>query len=160
MKDLKSQLAQAFGRELPKEEAPALSDPAPPQPLDDDAHLGGPWHRRLAELARGFSVQLADRPKLGQARQATDQLAKQLKKAGRGRDARELLELRKAFLSRRDKAAWAVVKERLGGLDVSDKAYRSLKQSSADPVKLIEAIDRAGERLRGASPKRLRSLLS
>jgi len=161
MSDLKSQLASAFGREVPADPRKALSDPARPEPLADDAHLGGEWHRRLSELARPWQqIKLADRPKLGQARQASDQLVKLLKKSGRGRDAKELAKLRDAFMARRDKAAWAVIKDRLGALDVSDKAYRSLKQSKEDPVRLIERIDRAGETLRGASPKRLRSLLT
>lgn len=159
MKDLKSQLASAFGKELPADAAPVLSDPERPAALADDAHIGGEWHRRASELARAFNVELAPKPKLGQVRQVSDQLIKRLKKAGRGRDAKDLAKLRDAHMARRDKAAWAVVKDRLGDLDVSDKAYRSIKQSGADPVALITRIDRAGESLRGASVKRLRSLI-
>ena len=160
MKDLKHQLAEALGVEPPSEERPVLSDPVPREPLAEDAHLDSAWHQRLVELARGFSIQLAARPKLGQARQASDQLVKLLKKAGRGRDAKELAKLRDAFMARRDKAAWAAVKERFAALELSDKAFRSVKQSKADPTRVLGLIDNSGESLRGASAKKARALLT
>ena len=161
MKDLKSQLAGAFGRELPTEDKPVLSDPEPPKAMADDAHIGSAWHQRLSQLARAFSsVQLAPKPKLGQARQASDQLVKLLKKSGRGRDAKELAQLRDAFMKKREQAAWTAVKDRFGTLGLPDKAYRALKQSKVDPHHVLTKLDRQGVGLQGMSAKKLRDALS
>ncbi|MCP4807890.1 MAG: hypothetical protein GY913_24770 [Proteobacteria bacterium] len=161
MKDLKGQLASAFGRELPKEAPKKLSDDAPPEAMKDGAHLGSAWHQRLSQLARGFSsVQLAPKPKLGQARQASDQLVKLLKKGGRGRDAKELAQLRDAFMKKREQAAWTAVKDRFATHELPDKAYRALKQSKVDPHAVLTKLERQGSSLSGMSAKRLRDALS
>lgn len=160
MSDLRAQLAAAFGRDLPAPEAPAPA--AAPDLLSDEAHLGTPWLDRLQQLRRGLpgAPDLAARPKLAQAEQVSNQLSKLLKKAGRARDAQELAELKDAFLARRDKAAWAALKERFAALELSERAYRALKQEGADPLKALARLDAADPTaLRAMGHARLRELL-
>ena len=85
---------------------------------------------------------LADPPSLGAQRQATDQLVKLLKKAGKNRDAAELSQLRDTFLARREKAAWAAIKAKMSALALSDRTYRRLKSEGADPVPVLERLGR------------------
>ena len=148
MKDLRVQLAAAFGRPLPAE-APA-APAAPPGPLDPEAHLADPWLEALRPHCRALGLDLGARPVLGHARQLTDQAVKKLKDAGRGRDAAALAELRDHFFDRRDKAGWAAVKEAFAADGLPEKTYRALKQEGACPhqtlVRLarIPAAERAG----------------
>jgi len=166
MKDLKSQLADAFGVAVP-EASPAAAPAAPaadslPDILAPDAHLRDPWLVRLRQLvAREPSVKLAPAPKPGQARQATDQLMSKLKKSGRKREAAELKRLRDDFLGRRDKAAWGAVKGRFKTLGLSDKAYRGLKQGSVDPLVVLGRLKKADSAaLAAMGAKRLRDHLT
>ncbi len=131
--------------------------------LADDAHLSDPWLERLRQLLPTVDrpPQLSRTPKLGQARQATDQLMGQLKKAGRRRELRELDALRKDFYARRDKAAWAAIKARFQELDLSDKAYRALKQTGADPMSALGRLSKASpEELQTMGARRLREHLA
>ncbi len=165
MSDLRSQLAAAFGRpaEAPDEPAAASAPSgAAPSILDDDAHLDTEWLTVLRRLRADLpgAPDLADRPKLAQARMVSDRLVKMLKKSGRKRDARQLAGLRDDFLARRDKAAWAAVKLRFNELGLSSKAYRSLKQVGADPQQALARLRNAPEEdLRSMGAARLRELL-
>ena len=162
MKDLKSQLSALTGVAVP-EAAPAAAPPPTDPLLGEYAHLGDPWFQRLSALRVTISgaPKMSPRPKLGQARQVTDQLLKLLKKAGRKRDARDLAGLRAAFVSRRDKAAWSVIKARFTSMGLSEKAYRGIKQGKSDPLKVLAKLDRADPAtLGGMGAKRLRELLT
>ena len=157
MSDLKSQLAAAFGMPEPSPAAPAADI------LAGGAHLSDPWLERLRALLSTVEdpPELARTPKLGQVRQATDQLMSRLKRAGRGREARELGALRKDFYARRDRAAWSAVKARFQELALSEKAYRALKQGGADPGAVLRRLDGAApDALRGMGARRLREHLS
>ncbi|MFT4621884.1 MAG: hypothetical protein ACI8PZ_000536 [Myxococcota bacterium] len=159
--DLKSQLAAAYGRKPPPEDAPAPAAPA--SALDDGAHLRDPWIELLRELVRSVpgSPALAKAPKLGQARQVTDQLVRSLKASGRKRVAKELGSARDAFMARRDKAAWGQIKARLTEAGTSAKAYRALKQSGDDPVALLGRLRRIpDDTLSGMGAARLRGALT
>lgn len=80
---------------------------------------------------------------------------KDLKKKDK-RSSRQLADLHGAWRKKVDKAAWAAVKLRCAELDLSDKAYRSIKQSFQDPHKLVTKLQtRRAEEYRGSSPKRL-----
>ena len=161
MKDLKSQLADAFGVAVPAQPPQPPADEGP-DILSDDAHLRDPWVARLRELAaQDRSVKLAPAPKFGQARQATDQLMSKLKKSGRKRECAELKRLRQDFVGRRDKAAWGAVKERFKALGLSDKAYRGLKQGSVDPLVVLGRLRKSdGQSLAAMGAKRLRDHLT
>jgi hypothetical protein len=129
---------------------------APPSPLDalpDPA--GSPWVQALARhvtVPKGASV--------GKLSSLTGQAAKQLKARGAGRDAKSLKKAEADFLGRRSKAAWAAVKRRWKELELSDKAYRSIKQRGADPEKLLAKLHtRKAEAMRGASSASLATWL-
>lgn len=162
--DFKAQLAARFGVEAPAEADAAQEEEAPARDdlLAPDAHLGSAWLRALRAALRTLprGPDLADRPKLAQARQATDVAVKQLKKAGDKRAASELAGLRDDFMARRDKAAWAALKTRFGELSLSPKAYRALKQGDTDPVAALAALDAADPAaLSTMGAARLRELL-
>jgi hypothetical protein len=164
MKDLQSQLA-ALQSGLPPG-APPLAPaavPAAPLPAELDllAHLKSPWwtalrsHRQHPDLAR-----LGDRPSLGAATQATDRLLKSLRKEGARRDAEALESARKDFLASREKAAWAAMKEQWTRLSLSERAWRAIKQSEGDPVKLLGRLRALPEsELAGMGADRLRDAL-
>lgn len=164
MKDLKSQLSEKFGVKpaIVGEEAQSNA-PSEPAILSENAHLESAWVTRLRSLiGRTLGApDLAAEPKLGQARQVTDQLARLLKKAGRKRDAADLVQLRSDFYAKRDKAAWGLIKERFRRLDLPDKAYRSVKQSKSEPIAVLSRLKKADDaELRGMGAKRLRDYLS
>ncbi len=160
MKDLRSQLAAALGQDASPEPAPAAGGV---DLLGPDAHLDDPWLERLRVLHRSIpgAPTLAPRPKLGQARQVTDQLLRSLKRSGRKGVAKDLGQLRKAFDAKRDKEAWRRTKERFGALGLSDKAYRALKQSGADAIAVWVKLDKSGDdALREMGATRLRDHLT
>ena len=163
MKDLRSQLAAQLGREPPPPlpEPPATGD-GPLDLLHPDAHLDTPW---IAELTKPRRVpggpEIPPRPSLGAAQMLTDQLAKAMKKSGRGKDGKALKALREKFLTRRDKQAWAQIKLHFKAHDLSDKAYRGLKQAGSDPIKALAKLDRVSpDELRALGAQRLKALLS
>jgi len=164
VKDLKSQLASAFGRD-PQAEAPpareAVLPAALPALLGPDAHLASPWLQALRRLAGRDGVPAVPaRPGLPAARQLTDTAVKALKGAGRKRDASELSDLRARFLSARDKEAWGLVKARFVALDLSEKAYRALKQGEADPLAVWTRLSRCTDaELQAMGHARLREVL-
>ncbi len=161
MLDLRSQLAASLGRELPIEPAAPETADKGPDLLHADAHLGDAWIQRLLALARTPGAPtVPSKPSFEAAKQLTDKLAKALKTAGRSREAAEIKDLRDRFLARRDKLAWAQVKERFAEGGLSEKAYRSIKQEGADPVKLLARLAaRGGPDLSAMGAQRLREHL-
>lgn len=162
MDDLRNQLAKALGRSPPPApEAPEAASSGPDL-LDPDAHQGDAW---MGALRRALTLpgapKLDHKPKLQAARQATDQIVKLLKKAGRKGDAAELKRLRDQFFAKRDKHAWGLVKQAFSEHGLSDKAYRSLKQDKkTDPVRVLEKLKRGGAGLASMGASRLRDHLS
>ena len=165
MKDLKSQLSATFGVPVPEEVDPLAAVRAPEPPRAEEAPIlaegawrKDPWAVRLKQILPSMTgaPKLNSPASLGAQRMVTDQLCKLLKKAGRNRDARELGELRDNFMSRRDKAAWSAVKTRMAELELSDKAYRALKQGDVDPLKVLARLNAGGgAALAGMGAKRL-----
>jgi glutamyl-tRNA reductase len=110
-------------------------------------------------LKRHTTVQ--PRRSVAHLEQLVHRTVKDLKKAGRKRDARELAELFSAWNKKEIKETWAKIKARFAELELSEKAYRSLKQSKADPRKaLAKLVSRRAEEFRGASAKRVGPWLS
>lgn len=162
MDDLRNQLAKALGRQAPPPQTEAgTAPPTGPDLLAPDAHQGDAWMGALRQALNTPGAPSLDRkPKLQAARQATDQVAKLLKKAGRKREAAELKKLRDQFFAKRDKVAWTRVKEAFSTHGLSDKAYRSLKQDkSVDPVRVLERVEREGASLSSLGAARLRDHL-
>lgn len=161
MKDLRSQLAARFGAP-----DPATAAPPPPPPKDlgilgPEAHLATPWIAALRKLRDlPDPGRLADKPSLGNARQHTDKAIKALKKLNRTREAEELDDLRSRFLDKRQKEAWAQMKERFGALDLSERAYRAVKQSDVDAVVALERLQKLDEpTLKSLGADKLRDIL-
>ena len=159
MKDLKSQLegiAVPSG-EGPTETAVPLARRHPL--LGERAHQGAEWFRKARAASFGNTKVGAD-AKLRAAIQQTDALLKALKKAGKAREQREIEDLRKRWLGERSDLAWGLLKTALDELGVSDKLYRSLKQSDADPVDVLDRFERIPKsELTGIGKDRLRALL-
>jgi hypothetical protein len=127
-------------------EAPRLPDPVASDWIALFRQLGG-------EVPRD--------PTMGQLVQRSDARARALADAGRGRDAAALKRARDEFVRDREKRAWALVKERFGALELSEKTYRALKQEEADPEKLLLRLtSRRAEELRGLGAARLREELT
>lgn len=146
METLKHALSQALGTAPPPE--------ASPSPLPDP--LASPW---VAQL-RMLRAQIPPQPSLGQLRQRSDATVKELKKAGRNRDAAELQKLRDDFEKAREKAAWAEVKSLFESLELPERAYRSLKQAEhLDPADLLARLQKKGASLKGAGADRVRDSL-
>ena len=159
MSDLKSQLQARFGA------SPVVAEPEPdtlPPALGPWAHIGTDWLAKLRfyrTLPGGPSV--SEKPSLAAARQLTDRIAKTLKKAGRTREANDLTALRDAFFAQRDKLAWAEVKQRFTTLGLSERAYRALRQGSADALAVLGRLQKADpQELSTMGADRLRDLLS
>jgi hypothetical protein len=159
MKDLKSQLeGVAVPPGAPAPEAPVPLARRHPL-LGEKAHQGAEWFRKARAASFGNTKVGAD-AKLRAAVQQTDGLLKALKKSGKTREAREIEELRKRWLGERNDLAWGHLKTALEELGVSDKLYRSLKQSDADPVDVLDRFDRIPKaELAGIGKDRLRALL-
>jgi hypothetical protein len=128
--------------------------PPPAGPLPDP--MASPW---VAQL-RVLRAQIPAQPSLGQLRQRSDALVKELKKAGRTRDASDLQKLREDFEKARDKAAWAEIKGLFERLELPDRAYRALKQAeNLDAADLLGRLEKKGESLKGAGADRVRDTL-
>ncbi len=162
MDDWKQQLSSRFGGVVPEPEP----QPAPPPghggaEFDADSHLVSPWLQRLRGLeGRAGGKALGRSPKLAAARQRHAAVVKALKKAGQQREVRSLDKLRNQYLAKRTGQAWAVVKARFSEAELSEKAYRSIKQGGADPEKVLQRIDAMGtSALVGMGAKRLRQAL-
>lgn len=128
--------------------------PPPASPLPDP--MASPW---VAQL-RVLRAQIPAQPSLGQLRQRSDALVKELKKAGRNRDASDLQKLREDFEKARDKAAWAEIKGLFERLELPERAYRALKQAeNLDAADLLGRLEKKGESLKGAGADRVRDTL-
>lgn len=155
------QLKQALARALGAPEAPAAPEAAaapaapPAAPALPDP-LAGAW----GELLRRERVEIPRAATLGQLTQRSDARARELKAAGRPREARALVEAKEAYLREREKAAWSLVKDRFEALGLPEKSYRALKQEGALPEKVLEKLAGArGDALRGAGHARVRDAL-
>ena len=114
----------------------------------------------MRALARGVGVQVPADAKLARCRQATDVTLKSLKKSGRKRDAQGLSELRSTYLTWRERQAWARVKLSFKDLNLSEKAYRALKQGGADGERVWGRLcTLPPEDVRGVGAARLREIL-
>lgn len=153
MDELKNALKTALsgGDRLQAREQPAdPTGPAEPDPHDSA------WARALARhvaIPKGAAV--------ATLRQLTDGQVKALRAKGRDRDARELAKLRDDWLRDAELRAWSRIKERFAALELSEKAYRSIKQNTKlQPDALLrKLLTRRSEDYRGASPERLREWL-
>lgn len=130
--------------------------PAKEDPLPDP--LRSPWGEQLRRmLDRGA---LPAQPSLGQLRQRSDALVKELKNAGRRREGEELQKLRDAFEKEREKIAWGLIKEAFEAQQLPDRAWRALKQApDADPVAILQRLRKAKDALAGAGADRVRDTL-
>jgi hypothetical protein len=148
MDHLRQALAKATGT------TPAPATPSIPDPLPDP--LLSPWVRQLRSLGADISA----KPSLGQLRQRSDVLVKELKKGGRGRESAELQKLRDDFEKAREKAAWGEIKSRFEALALPERAYRALKQQEhLDPANVMNLLIRKGETLKGAGADKVRDFL-
>lgn len=155
----KDALAQALrGREdLATDGTRPASDRAPdappvapelPSPHNTD------WARLLGKVSPHDSV--------GKLVQRTSARIKELKREGRGRDAKALERARDSYMKAREKAAWKVVKARWTQLELSPKLYRRLKSEDKVPVeRTLERLHtRRAETMRHAAHKDVLEWLS
>lgn len=77
---------------------------------------------------------------LGRWDNDTTRRIKELKGAGRRKDARALADARSAFLKKLDKAAWRLAKSRWTELGWSEKLYRRIKSEKLDAAKVAERL--------------------
>ncbi len=156
MSDLKNALLGALKEKgLPEPTMPTAPSAPPPPALPDP--LQSAW---VAEL-RAQRVEVPKEASIGQLTSRSDVRCKELKAAGRAREAASLVQLKEQFLREREKRAWELVKERFSALDLNEKAYRALKQEpGVDPVKVLAKLtSRRSEELRGTSAARVREAL-
>lgn len=159
MSDLRSQLMAKLGA-TPPAEAPAGRAGAATPDLDPDAHLGTPWMAALRAVRAPGAPPVPPRPSLNAARQLTDKAIRALKDGGQARAARELGDLRADFLKKREKEAWNLIKTRFTELELSERAYRALKQSEADAEKIWARLRKTPEaELKAMGADRLREHL-
>ena len=158
MNDFRDQLAARFGAAVP---APTPSE-APPadHPLSPEAHRSSAWFACLRAL--GPRVQQAVKPDLSlpAAHQVTDRTLKALKQSGMRREHAELDKARSEYQKKREKIAWAALKEALTDRGGSPKAYRALKQSGVDPERALKALARISDDIATYSAARLRDALA
>lgn len=156
MSDLKGALLGALKQKGLPEPPPA---PEPP-PSSGAAALPDPLQSAWVAELRAAGVDIPAGASIGQLTSRSDVRSKELKAAGRTREAQALTQLKEQFLRERDKRAWEQVKQRFADLELNEKAYRALKQEDADPVKVLARLtSRKSEELRGVGAARLRELL-
>lgn len=155
MSDLKLALLGALKEKGLPEPATPAAVPAPVAQLPDPLHSA--W---VAEL-RAQRVEIPKDASIGQLTSRSDVRCKELKAAGRTREAAALLQLKEQHLREREKRSWELVKERFAALDLNEKAYRALKQEAGvDPVKVLAKLtSKRSEDLRGISAARVREAL-
>ena len=128
--------------------------PAKEDPLPDP--LRSPWAEQLRRLGAALPAQAS----LGQLRQRSDALVKDLKNAGRRRESEELQKLRDAFEKEREKVAWGLIKEVFDAQNLPERAWRALKQApDGDPVAILQRLRKAKDSLVGAGADRVRDTL-
>ena len=153
-----STLAEALRRAAVANGSPVPEAPAPTPSGTDDLPdpLGSDW----IALLRSHGVDLPGGPTMGQLVQRSDACARALKEGGRRRESEALVREKDSFLRARAAKAWALVKARFAELELSEKAYRSLKQEDADPERILVKLRGArGEALRGTGAAKLREAL-
>lgn len=155
MDDLKNALKKALQPGVGLEARPQPVEAAPAGPADPDPYDSA-WIRALARhvaIPKGAAV--------ATLRQLTDQQVKALRGQGRDRDAKELGRMRDDWIRDAELRVWSQIKERFAALELSEKAYRSVKQNSKlQPEALLRKLmTRRAEEYRGASPERLREWL-
>lgn len=156
MSDLQAALLGALKQKGLPEPVPA-PEPAPPTGA---AALPDPLQSAWVAELRAAGVEIPAGASIGQLTSRSDVRSKELKAAGRTREAAALTQLKEQFLRERDKRAWEQVKQRFADLGLNEKAYRALKQEDADPVKVLARLtSRKSEELRGVGAARLRELL-
>jgi len=143
MSDLRSQLIAKLGVEAPE---PDVEEQAsdPDDPLAPGAHLNSDWVAALIPAARAGGVKLNPNPSMGAVRQAHDVLLKQLKGQGRTRERAELEDLRGRYMKKREKVAWARLKNSLAAAGISSKLYRAIKQGALGPEVVLDRWNRIG----------------
>lgn len=148
MDQLRHALATALGvPDAPP--APAVKSPLP-DPLDSD------W----VALLRRLGIPFPATPTLGQLVQRSDAASREREAGGRKREAAELRSAKDRYLKAREQTAWALVKARFADLELSEKAYRALKQEGAMPEKVFDRLaGKRGDALRGAGAARIREAL-
>lgn len=126
------------------------------QEAEEDDPQDSPWIR---ELRRHEA--LPKDAKTERLRQLTDKVVKSLQAAGRRRDAETLGRLRDDWLRQQELRVWDRIKTRFAELELSEKAYRSLKQEKGVvPHKVLARLrTRRAEEFRGASAARVREWL-
>ena len=144
MSDLRSQLIAKLGVEPTR--TPNSDETPAHDPLGPDAHLDSEWMKALMGAVKAAGMELRSRPSLGASRQAHDVLAKRLKANGRKREKAELDDLRSRYLKKREKIAWNRLKTQIDDRGLSQKFYRSLKQSGVEPMTLLDRLARASKR--------------
>ena len=149
------QLRQALsGHFTPSDPRSGGTPPSIDDLLPDPAR--SPW----ADALRGLSAALPARPTLGQLRQRSDALVKELKTSGRRRDSEALQKLRDSFEKEREKVAWSLIKESFDQHSLPERAWRALKQApDAEPVAILQKIRKLGASLAGAGADRVRDAL-
>lgn len=158
MSDLKSQLQAKLGATLP---AAPVTPAVPVAPaLDPNAHLTTSWFRLLRAAKAPGGPEVPAKPNLNACKQLTDKMAKALKNAGQTRAARDLVGERDDYLAKRDKQLWGLIKDRWESLELSERAYRALKQGDVDAEKLWQKLSKVPDaELKGLGADRLRELL-
>ena len=161
MDQLRNALTNAIPKPSGPEEAgrPALRTDTPPArprgPVLPDP-LASDWVAAMRRLR----VDVPREPTLGQLTSRSDVASRDLEGQGRKREGKELRSLKEGFVAQREKAAWALVKERFAQLDLSEKSYRALKQEGAQAEKVLEKVwGQRGEALRGVGHARVKEVL-
>jgi len=159
-----SQLRDALRSALPVKAAPEAPTLVAREPAPSAAPAGPKLPDPLASdwvaLMRSLGAEVPKDPSMGQLTQRSDLRSKELAAQGRKRDADELKRAKESFLREREKAAWSLVKARFDELELSEKAYRAIKQEGADPEKVLPRLNgRRGDELRGAGAARVRDAL-
>jgi hypothetical protein len=158
MSDLKLALLGALKQKgLPE---PVAAPPVAAAAPIGIAALPDPLQSEWVAAMRAQRVEIPAGATIGQLTSRSDVHAKELKGAGRARDAAALTQLKEQFLRERERRAWEMVKERFLALELNEKAYRALKQEGADPVKVLARLtSKKAEELRGMGAARVREVL-
>ena len=157
MGDLRSQLIAKLGATVVEDEEVS----SVPSPLGPTGHLDSKWMEVLRDVLKNIpSIKLKEPPSLGNARQATHVALKTLKKTGTKRQLAQLKDASDSYFKKREKMAWTAVKEQFTALNLSEKAYRAIKQLNADPEKVLHRLNaKKPEELQKLGAKALKEAL-
>jgi len=149
--DLRSQLIAKLGVEAPVDVPHA---DAPPDALDEEAHLATDWFDLLVPLANHYGIKMAAKPTYTAAQNAHHVALKQLKRDGRRRERQALSDAYSRYAKRREKRVWARLKSELDAAGQSAKLYRSLKSGSVPAETLLNRWSRVRGRSLSAAELR------